>query len=150
MFCIENVCRPSSLVIQTPAFPTIPNAFSQGCAQSPPTKTLGHHSSAQSMAKSILGTRVSGTIRKLLLSNIAGLARGADALGAKFARAHCQLYEFPADWDRYGKRAGFMRNEQMGHFADGLIAFWDGKSRGTKHMIDFMKSLGKPVHIVMY
>ena len=86
------------------------------------------------------------------VSIVSGMARGADALGAKFARANgVQLYEFPADWDKHGKRAGFMRNEQMGNFADGLVAFWDGKSKGTKHMIDFMQcSVAKPVHIVHY
>jgi len=82
---------------------------------------------------------------------VSGMARGADALAVRFANEHnVMLYEFPADWDRYGKRAGFLRNEEMGRFADGLLAFWDGESRGTKHMIDFMKSLGKPVHIVHY
>ena len=85
------------------------------------------------------------------VSIVSGLARGADALGAQFAKANSVLlYEFPADWNQYGKRAGFMRNEQMGHFADGLLAFWDGESRGTNHMITFMQSMSKPVHIVEY
>lgn len=85
------------------------------------------------------------------VSIVSGMARGADALGAQFARDNnVKLYKFPANWDMYGKRAGFMRNEQMGRFADGLLAFWDGKSKGTDHMITFMQSLGKPVHIVKY
>ncbi len=43
---------------------------------------------------------------------------------------------FPADWNRYGKSAGYIRNEEMVKAADGVIAFWDGRSRGTKHSID--------------
>lgn len=85
------------------------------------------------------------------ISVVSGMAPGADTLGHRFAKQHgLTVYEFPADWNRLGKRAGFMRNEDMGKFSDGLLAFWDGKSKGTAHMIQFMKSLGKPVHIVKY
>lgn len=87
----------------------------------------------------------------LELSIVSGMARGADLLGHTLAKAHrVKVYEFPADWNLYGKRAGFVRNEAMGRFADGLLAFWDGESRGTYHMISFMKSLKKPVHIIKY
>ena len=85
------------------------------------------------------------------VSVVSGTARGADAMGAAVARdLGVQLYEFPADWNQYGKRAGFLRNEEMGRFADGLLAFWDGQSSGTKHMIEFMKSLGKPTRVINY
>lgn len=85
------------------------------------------------------------------VSIVSGMARGADALGVRFAKEHSvHLYEFPANWDKYGKRAGFMRNEDMGRYADALLAFWDGKSPGSKHMIDFMKKLNKPVHVIPY
>lgn len=85
------------------------------------------------------------------VSIVSGMARGADALGVAFARNHSvQLYEFPAHWDKYGKRAGFMRNEEMGKFADVLLAFWDGKSPGSKHMIEYMKKLNKPVYVIPY
>ncbi len=85
------------------------------------------------------------------VSIVSGMAKGADTLGVLFAREHnVPLYKFPANWDLYGKRAGFIRNEEMGQFADGLLAFWDGQSRGTKHMIDYMKRLGKPVHVRLY
>lgn len=85
------------------------------------------------------------------ISIVSGMARGADALGSYFAKANnVKMYEFPADWNTYGKRAGFMRNEEMGRFSDALIAFWDGKSKGTDHMISFMQSLSKPVYIVGY
>jgi hypothetical protein len=54
---------------------------------------------------------------------------------------------FPADWDQHGKAAGPIRNREMAEYADELIALWDGKSRGTKNMIDEMLKVGKPVHI---
>jgi YspA, cpYpsA-related SLOG family len=85
------------------------------------------------------------------VSIVSGMARGADALGYQFAKAnHITCYEFPANWNTYGKGAGPMRNKTMGHFSDGLLAFWDGKSKGTAHMITYMKTLGKPVTVIRY
>lgn len=85
------------------------------------------------------------------ISIVSGMARGADMLGFQFAREHnVKCYQFPADWSQYGKRAGFIRNKQMGDFADGLLAFWDGESRGTKQMIEYMQSLGKPTYVIRY
>lgn len=85
------------------------------------------------------------------LSIVSGMARGADALGYRFAKDHkIQVYKFPANWNGLGKRAGFIRNTQMGNFADGLLAFWDGQSNGTKHMVDYMHQLKKPVHIINF
>lgn len=85
------------------------------------------------------------------ISIVTGMAKGADSLGYYFAiKNNVVAYKFPADWTKYGKSAGMIRNKQMGDFADGLLAFWDGKSRGTKQMIEYMDSLHKPVHIVKY
>lgn len=70
---------------------------------------------------------------------ISGAARGADLAGERWAEANeifCERY--PADWTKYGKRAGFLRNKQMAETADALIALWDGKSRGTLDMIQRM------------
>lgn len=68
---------------------------------------------------------------------VSGCARGCDTLGEKFAdRVGCAVDRYPAEWDKYGKSAGHIRNHQMSQNADGLIAFWDGKSRGTKNMIE--------------
>ena len=92
-----------------------------------------------------------GIYKDKAVSIVSGMAPGADRLGVRFAREHgVTLHERPADWDQYGKRAGFMRNEEMGRFSDGLLAFWDGKSPGTKHMVEFMRKLNKPVHIISY
>lgn len=82
---------------------------------------------------------------------VCGMARGADSLGLKYAQEYkIGLKKFPADWGKHGKRAGPIRNSQMGDYADGLIAFWDGKSTGTSHMINYMRKLNKPVIIVSY
>lgn len=82
---------------------------------------------------------------------ISGGARGADKVGEHCAKQfNLPLQIYPADWDTYGKRAGYIRNEQMADAADALIAFWDGTSRGTKHMIDTMRKQNKPVFICEY
>ena len=85
------------------------------------------------------------------ISIVSGMARGADVLGYAFAKAHSiKCYEFYANWDMYGKSAGHRRNEQMGRFSDGLLAFHDGVSRGTAGMISFMRTLNKPVTVIRY
>ena len=82
---------------------------------------------------------------------ISGTARGADKLGERYALENgFILNKFPADWDRYGKSAGYKRNVLMAEHADVLIAFWDGISRGTRHMIEIARSKGLQVHIVQF
>lgn len=77
---------------------------------------------------------------------------GADRLGEMFAeRNGIRLTLFPADWDKHGKAAGPIRNKQMSEYvsSDGyLVAFWDGKSRGTKNMIEEAHRVGATVKIV--
>jgi len=77
---------------------------------------------------------------------------GADYLGEIYAeRARkCKLTIFPADWDKYGKAAGSIRNKEMAEYADSLIAFWDGKSKGTKNMIDLAIAHGLSVRVITY
>ena len=68
---------------------------------------------------------------------VSGTANGADKLGERYANERgYKLHRFPADWDKYGKSAGYIRNEEMANFSNALIVFWDKKSKGTKHMID--------------
>lgn len=90
----------------------------------------------------------------LLGSNIqivSGTASGADHLGEQFAKEKgYDLKLFPANWKTYGKSAGYLRNKQMAEYADYLIAFWDGKSKGTRHMIDLAKKNGLSVRVVRY
>lgn len=71
---------------------------------------------------------------------ISGAARGVDSVAAATAReAGLDVTEFPADWDRWGKSAGFIRNNDLVASADFVVAFWDGKSRGTDHTINLAK-----------
>lgn len=88
---------------------------------------------------------------------VSGTARGADQLGEQFAKiAGHEVSRFPADWNGLGKRAGYVRNAEMAKYAMAdenygvLIAFWDGKSKGTKHMIDLAEKNGLEVHIVRF
>ena len=82
---------------------------------------------------------------------VSGAYKGADLLGERYAaERNYSLKQFPADWRRYGKSAGLKRNAEMAAYADALIAFWDGKSKGTKHMIDAANKLGLYVIIVFY
>lgn len=79
---------------------------------------------------------------------VCGGARGVDKAGAAWAVSRNIPHKnFLPDWDKYGKRAGMLRNVEMGEYAEGLIAIWDGKSRGTQHMIEYMQTLNKPVYI---
>ncbi|PGO60765.1 hypothetical protein CN981_08485 [Priestia megaterium] len=82
---------------------------------------------------------------------VSGGAYGADQLGERFAKmAGCALKVLKPDWDLYGKRAGFMRNWDMAKYADACVVFWDGKSNGTKHMIDLAKREGLKLKVVKY
>lgn len=82
---------------------------------------------------------------------VCGQARGADTLGEQYAKERGYRVDYyPADWKRYGKRAGYLRNEQMAQNADALVAFWDGKSRGTKLMIELAKQYGLKVRVQRY
>lgn len=80
---------------------------------------------------------------------VSGGAWGVDQLGEELAALRrLPVKRFIPAWNGYaGKRAGFVRNVQMGLYADALVAIWDGSSRGTKHMIDRMRENGKPVYI---
>ena len=82
---------------------------------------------------------------------ISGCARGADTLGLRYASENTfDVEEYPADWNKYGKKAGYMRNVEMAENADALIAFWDGKSKGTKHMIDIATERNLPIRVIRY
>ena len=82
---------------------------------------------------------------------ISGHASGADALGERYAQERgFQLETFPADWKAHGRAAGPIRNARMASAANALIAFWDGKSRGTKNMIETAKNHNLKVVVVRY
>lgn len=110
---------------------------------------------------------VSGAVRRskfIITEVVSGGAEGVDKLGEEYSRI-VLLKEpkiFLADWKNidvpgavirsnyygeYNAIAGHQRNEQMGDYADALIAVWDGVSTGTRHMISYMKKIGKPVFV---
>lgn len=100
---------------------------------------------------------VCNKVKKILLENrlitaehelVSGGAKGVDSWAentAKNIRAKCTI--FKPDWDRYGKKAGFLRNIDIVKNSDKIIAFWDGSSKGTKHSIDIAISMKKPIDI---
>lgn len=70
-------------------------------------------------------------------------SKGADDMIIRWCKENGFPWaEFPADWDGLGRSAGYVRNAQMARVATHLITFWDGESRGTKHMIDQGKKYG--------
>ena len=79
---------------------------------------------------------------------VSGGASGADALGERYAKENgFKIERYPAEWEKYGRSAGPKRNEIMAKICDYVICFWDGKSRGTKSMIEYAKKYGKPIRI---
>lgn len=79
---------------------------------------------------------------------ISGGANGADKLGEQFAQEeNIPLEVYKAEWDKYGKGAGFKRNALMASKAEALIAIWDGASRGAKHMIDIATAMKLKVFV---
>lgn len=82
---------------------------------------------------------------------ISGMADGADTLGIRYAEEHkLTMVLYPANWKRYPRMADILRNVDMLAAATHLVAFWDGKSHGTKHMIEIAKDKGIPVWIYKY
>lgn len=108
---------------------------------------------------------------KVVTEVVSGGARGVDTLAVDWAKRNKVPYIVKkADWNNlnvpgaevvidpkddspgpayryYNRRAGLQRNEEMGRYADALVAIWDGVSNGTRHMIEFMKGLGKKVYV---
>ena len=93
------------------------------------------------------------TLREVQI--VSGCCRGADALGERYARAHgIPVVRFPADWQAYGKAAGPIRNRKMAEYASEgegiLVAFWDGKSRGTASMIRLAEKYELQIKTITY
>jgi hypothetical protein len=79
---------------------------------------------------------------------LCGMAKGVDQLGKRYGEEkEIPIEKFPANWEIYGKMAGYFRNEQMGRNADALIAIWDGESKGTKQMIGIARLLKLKVFV---
>jgi hypothetical protein len=82
---------------------------------------------------------------------VSGAANGADKLGERFAEEFgCHIKRFPAEWDKYGRSAGYRRNADMAKYGNCCVCFWDGQSKGTKHMIDLAKKAKIKLKVVRY
>jgi len=82
---------------------------------------------------------------------VSGVAKGADKLGERYANERgYPIKRFPPDWNHHGNRAGFIRNEDMALYADALILFWDGRSRGSQNMLKIGSVIGLKIRIVRY
>lgn len=80
---------------------------------------------------------------------VSGGAKGADTYAREFAHKHnLKLIEFLPEYDKYGKGAPLMRNKLIVDNCDCVLAFWDGKSRGTKFTLDYARERNKPIKIV--
>lgn len=81
---------------------------------------------------------------------VSGGAQGIDRCARNYAiKNGITLKEFLPDYNRYGRIAPIKRNLQIIAYADMIIAFWDGKSRGTKFVIDNCRKIGKPIKILL-
>ena len=79
---------------------------------------------------------------------LSGGCNGADMIGERYAHEHgYPIIRYPAEWDKYGKKAGPIRNIKMAENCDIIICFWDGKSKGTQSLILHASKKGIPVFI---
>lgn len=100
------------------------------------------------LAKEYIDFCIANIKNKYKLIFVSGGANGADTLGEKYAKEMgYELEIYPAQWQKYGLKAGPLRNRQMAEIADYVICFWDGKSSGTKSMINETKAQNKPIKI---
>ncbi len=82
---------------------------------------------------------------------VSGGAKGIDQSAVQFARAHAiKLTEFLPQYQIYGKAAPIVRNKQIVDYADSVLAFWDGKSAGTRSVIRYCEKIGKPCKIILF
>jgi hypothetical protein len=86
-----------------------------------------------------------------IIKVVSGSARGVDSLGERWARENgIFVKQFPADWNKYGKKAGYIRNKEMADYADALLALYDHdmkRSPGTTNMIHVAKKEGLLVYV---
>lgn len=108
------------------------------------------------MKVAIIGSRSHEitNIGKYLPENIteivSGGAKGIDSCAADYATEHgIMLTVFLPEYEKYGKAAPLKRNLQIIDYSDFVIAFWDGKSKGTKYVIDNCQKKNKPVQVIL-
>lgn len=79
---------------------------------------------------------------------VSGGARGIDSCAARFAKEHgLKLREFLPNYERFGHKAPLLRNLEIIEYADLVLAFWDGESRGTRFVIENCRKTNTPIRI---
>lgn len=82
---------------------------------------------------------------------VSGGAKGADSLAEVYAHDHnLKMIVFPAEWDKYGRGAGFIRNNTIWDNSDLGVAFWDGQSKGTAHSFKISEKQNKSLYVFDY
>jgi len=111
------------------------------------TRDFNDYEYAEPLIDKILSNK--SQTHKILI--VCGMARGADLIGKEYGEnKNYEVLKYPADWDSFGKSAGYIRNKEMANNADALIVFWDGASKGTLNMINIAKEKGLKVVIINY
>lgn len=101
----------------------------------------------------LLKTKLDAFLKEKALTHniviVSGLARGADTLGLRYAKERgYKTLQFPADWDKFGKSAGYRRNLQMADVAHACVAFHADNSRGTADMMRICTKRSIPLRTV--
>ncbi len=87
--------------------------------------------------------------KKNPITILSGHCSGVDQMAERYAKEKgIKLMLFPAEWNKYGRAAGPIRNEEVVKLADTVIAFWDGQSKGTKNLISLAKQYNKILNII--
>ena len=101
--------------------------------------------------------RLIGPIRgKYRFQVVSGGANGVDKLAEQYAEENgFDMHVMPAEWNKHGRRAGFIRNDDMHRYISGFthrgcVAFWDGKSNGTLHSRELAKKYGNPLRFIIW
>ncbi len=82
---------------------------------------------------------------------VSGGAMGADSLAERYAEEFNILIKlFPAEWTKYGKRAGYLRNKLIADYCNEAIVFWNGRSKGTENVISCLQNIKRPFKIVKF
>ena len=89
---------------------------------------------------------------KKAIEIVSGIAKGADKLGEVYAKENGYgIKKFPANWNKYGKKAGYLRNVEMSNYADICVVFMlKGGTKGSKHMINIAKDKGLKLKVIIY
>lgn len=99
-------------------------------------------------AKEYIDFCLSNIKKRYNLVFLSGGCKGSDALGERYAKENSfEIERHLAEWQKFGKAAGPKRNSEMAKICDYVICFWDGRSNGTKSMIEFAKQKNKPIRI---